>query len=433
MLHAVEDVFELVEIDERALELAEVHLAHLRDARDVAREPRHQRAAVGARLVEEPAIRAIARAIAQHHAAAGGERRADDLARFALAARFAGLRIDDLDEREVRVDVIAGGARVLGEGALDPCELRLGEAVGGDYVDALRAELSREFAQFVTDSSRRFLAAEHDHLELRHPEPIGDRGLEDVIDEGGHADNHLRLDLAHEAQISLGAHRLAAAGIEDEDAELLARVMREPEGEVRRVGKHIQQPHLAFDTAQAHHARAGEPQIVDVVRGVEEGDGLRGAARRAREEQWPELVLESLRDRRTPVQQRARDAGEAAREHGAVGLQHELARGLGMFGCREKVALHRKGDAAQIVGRAQRFRIEPAIRKDAPVARGEGQHGPAQIRAKAGELPATQRAEVGGPRVLEMARCHGKGRALSDRRAGPRRPCARGRCSASDA
>src|SRR5207249_4299893 len=100
------------------------------------------------------------------------------------------------------------------------------------------------------------------------------------------------------------SHYLAAAGIEHEYAELLTRVVRDPEGKVRSEGKHIQHPHLTIRAAHAHDARAFDPQVPDVPCGIEEWHRLRAPARGARQEQRPELPVESFRHGGAPAKER---------------------------------------------------------------------------------------------------------------------------------
>ena len=44
--------------------------------------------------------------------------------------------------------------------------------------------------------------------------------LEHMVNEGGHADEHIGLDLLDEAKIPVGAHHFAATGAESEHAKL---------------------------------------------------------------------------------------------------------------------------------------------------------------------------------------------------------------------
>ena len=63
------------------------------------------------------------------------------------------------------------------------------------------------------------------------------RGLmHHVIHERRNADQHVRLKSPEEPYIALGAHHLAAARAEHHDARSRARVMRQPERQMRREG-----------------------------------------------------------------------------------------------------------------------------------------------------------------------------------------------------
>ena len=143
----------------------------------------------------------------------------------------------------------------------------------------------------------RLFAAEHELAQVRQLHAFLHRLGQHVVEKGRHADQHLRLDLADEPQIALRAHDLAAAGAEHEDAELRARIVRDPEGEVRREGEEIHHAHLALGPADAHHARAGELQVFDIVRAVEKRHRLGRAPGGAGHQQRPVLALEALRHR----------------------------------------------------------------------------------------------------------------------------------------
>ena len=397
VLGVVEDVLEVVEIDERALELVDVEFADFGVAGDFTDQPGDTQPAVGAGLVEKAAVDAVAGAVAQDHGAARVERGEDDLAGLALAAQFAGLGIYDLDERAVRVDVVARRAGVFVEGALGPRELGLGEAVGADDVDLFRAELSGEVAEFPAHSGGRFLAAEDDFFQVRQREALGHGLRQQMIDKGRHADEDVGFDLFDEAQIAVGAHRFPAARADDEGAEFRAAVVRDPEREVRREWEHVQHAHLALSAADFIEPRAAELEIPDVVRGVEEGDGLGAAARGAGEEQRAELALEALGDCGAAMQQGFGDGGKAPGEHGFVRHEDKVAHRIGAFLAGEEIEFRGERDAREIGRGAQHRGVDALFRKQASVVRGEGQHGVAQVGAQACELPVTQRLRVLGP------------------------------------
>ena len=108
VLGVVEDMLEVVEIHERALEFIELKVADIRSARNFSHQPWHPAPAVGAGFEAQAAVDAIAGSIAQNHTAARRERGEYNLARFIFAHRLARLRIDNFNQRQVRMDVISG-------------------------------------------------------------------------------------------------------------------------------------------------------------------------------------------------------------------------------------------------------------------------------------------------------------------------------------
>jgi hypothetical protein len=216
-----------------------------------------------------------------------------------------------------------------------------------------------------------------------------------VIQKCRHADEHVGLDLADEAQVAVGAHRFPAAGAEHEAAKLRAAVVCDPECEMRREWKQIQHAHLALGATGFIDARATEFQIFHIVRGVKERDRIGAAARGAREQQWPKLALEALRDRRFPAQQRAHDCRGTPGQDSAIRLQRKVPDRIGAVRAGEEIALRGERDTAQVVGRAQLRRIESFASEERAVVRRKGQHGFAQVTAQPCELPVTLRARVG--------------------------------------
>ena len=185
VFHVVEHVLEVVEIHQGAFEFIDPQFAHVGAPGNLAHQPRHDPAAERARLVEEPAVDAVPRAVPEHHAAPGVERGEHDLARFAFPAGGARGGIDNLQERQVRVDVVSGGPGVLVKGALGPGEFGLGEPVGAEHVDLGGAELGGQGAQFAADPGGGFFPAEHDFFEAGQFESVTHGLGEHVVEERG--------------------------------------------------------------------------------------------------------------------------------------------------------------------------------------------------------------------------------------------------------
>src|SRR2546423_1113482 len=95
-------------------------------------------------FVGQAAIDKITSAIAQNDAAARVERSENDFAGRPWRENLAGLRINDFDEREIRIDVVAAGGLVVRERTFGPGLLGLGETVGGEDVHIGRAQLAGE-------------------------------------------------------------------------------------------------------------------------------------------------------------------------------------------------------------------------------------------------------------------------------------------------
>ena len=122
-----------------------------------------------------------------------------------------------------------------------------------------------------------------------------------MVDEGGHADDHLGFDFVDQAHIAVGAHGLAAAGAEAEGAEAEAGVVGLPEGEVRGVGEQVEVLPLRPGIANLHQALAGGTEDVEVVGAVEEWHRIGRATGGAGQEQRAELAGEVLRHRCPPA------------------------------------------------------------------------------------------------------------------------------------
>jgi hypothetical protein len=131
-------------------------------------------------------------------------------------------------------------------------------------------------------------------LQIRQLEAVIRKLGEDVIEEGRHANEHVRFDFADQPQIAIGAHDFAAAGTEHKDAESGARIMRNPKGRDAVRMERGSSSHFAVRVTNSHDARAGELQIRDVVSGVEEWHRCGRASRGARQKQRTKLALEAF-------------------------------------------------------------------------------------------------------------------------------------------
>ena len=349
----VEDVLELVEVHERAFDFVELDFLEGAAARNFPDKARQLAAAVRASRVSQTAVNVVARAVAQHHGPARIKWREHNLAGLAVRHWLAGLWIHDFHDPEVGIEMVAGRRLVHGHGAFGEGHLRLGEAVGRHHVELSRAEFEGEVAELEPHAVGHLLAAEHDAMEVFATHAFVRGLVQDVINKGRHADEHVRANLAEETKLALGAHDLAAAGAGGEYAEARAAVVREPERQVRRVREHIQQLVLASRAAHAEDALAGELEIREVVVRVEEGHRVGAAARGAGEKDGAELIFKTIRHGFAPMQQRAKNAGRPAGQHVAIRHEQEVAGLLRIIRGVEQVGLAREGQAAQVVKRAE--------------------------------------------------------------------------------
>src|SRR5687767_822901 len=100
-------MLQVIEVDECSLELFEMQVAHLAAAGDFAHQTRDFAATERARLIKEAAVGDISSAVTNDDAASSVQWRDDDLTRFTFASRFARFGINDLHQREIRMNVVS--------------------------------------------------------------------------------------------------------------------------------------------------------------------------------------------------------------------------------------------------------------------------------------------------------------------------------------
>src|SRR5882762_7731726 len=98
-----------------------------------------------------------------------------------------------------------------------------------------------EIAKLAADALGDFFPAQDQLAQMVAADSILHRLLENMVDEGGHADENVGLDFLDQAQIAFGAQHLATARAETKQAESRRSIMHSPEGQVARVGKHVQE------------------------------------------------------------------------------------------------------------------------------------------------------------------------------------------------
>ena len=137
------------------------------------------------------------------------------------------------------------------------------------------AKQGGQIQQPGTQAVGHLFAAQHKQLQTGPLPASLIRLAQHMVDEGGHADEDVRLDLLYEVDVSLSAECLAAAGAQHEGAEAQPGMMRQPEGQMRRIGEEIHVPVLFLRTACEHQTDAADVQIVQIVLGIEKRHGVR--------------------------------------------------------------------------------------------------------------------------------------------------------------
>ena len=215
-----------------------------------AADPR-RRPAAAARLEDDGGD--VARAVAKQRHRLLAERREDELALCALVERRAGLRIDDLDEEVVLVDVEAVALlEALGRDA--------GAAHLGESVEVDRSESRQRTLDLLAQPLGPGLAAEQAELELqgRRIDPGVLHGLRDHQRVRGRRDEHLSAEVVEEHRLP---SREAAGGRNDRRADPLGPLMEavaagEEPVRVRVVHEHSG-PNAGERHAPRHQLRPG--------------------------------------------------------------------------------------------------------------------------------------------------------------------------------
>lgn len=151
-------------------------------------------------------------------------------------------------------------------------------------------------------------------LEVFPARSCGGAFLEEVVEEGGHGDDRVGIDLVDDADVALGADGFPAAGGEHEGVVRGAGVVRLPEGEVGRERECVHVFVGAIRLAELHEPPPALLKAGDVIRGVEERNRRGGTAGGAGEEDGAEFLFERCL--------RVRRAGGDGSEEGAPFLFH---------------------------------------------------------------------------------------------------------------
>src|SRR5207244_1927452 len=98
------------------------------------------------------------------------------------------------------------------------------------------------------------------------------RLMQNVIEKRRHPHDRLRLQLAEQTNLAVGAKNFSAAAAHDKVVELHSAVMPEPKSKMRRVRKRVQQTEVATRLANLVDAAATTREVGEVVLRVEKGD-----------------------------------------------------------------------------------------------------------------------------------------------------------------
>src|SRR6185437_1452169 len=169
--------------------------------------------AMRARLVNETAIDQITRPITQYHAAARIERRKNNFAAFAGRHDRAGFRVDDFNDSQIGIKLITGLFAVRAR-AFGPRHFRLGETVGGDDIYGFGPQFTSQPRESAAGAGRHFFAAQNDSAKIGAFHAFLYGLLQHMVEKRRHADEHMRLQLADEAQLAIRAEHFAAAAAE---------------------------------------------------------------------------------------------------------------------------------------------------------------------------------------------------------------------------
>ena len=177
-----------------------------------------------------------------------------------------------------------------------------------------------------------------------------------MINKRGHADQHIRLQLLQIPNCSLGPHHLPTAGAQGHDAAGRARIMRQPERQVRREREHVQHLEIMLPAANLRHPPRGGLQIRDVLLRKEEGRRLRAAASREGHKNRAKLRFKLLLHPFLAVHQRVHHHLGPARQHPGIGRQDEIPKLLRLLRRRHQVRFHSGRNTSDPILHPQRFR-----------------------------------------------------------------------------
>src|SRR5882724_3644434 len=263
VLRIVQHVFEDVEINQRSFDFIEPHGFDFRYAGNISDQARNVAMTMWTGFVNQTAINQIAGAITQHDASARIERGENDFTGRAGRLNRAGFWIDNFNDSEIGIKMIAG-LLIERARALRPRHFGFGEAIRGDDIDRFRAQRGGEPGQFAARAGRHFFAAQNDSAKVGALDAFVHGLLQDVIQEGRHADDYLRLQLADETQLAIRAEDFPAAAAKHKIREFHAAVVSEPKSQVRRVRERIQQPKIRLGVADFKNAFASQREVGQV-------------------------------------------------------------------------------------------------------------------------------------------------------------------------
>lgn len=157
-----------------------------------------------------------------------------------------------------------------------------------------------------------------------------------------------------------------------------------PEGEVGSVGEEIDVAEVALAAADFHDAATSGVEVMEVVLGVKEGNGVRGAAGGAGEEDGAELILRASFGSGAAMKESLENQGGFMAECGFVGDKDKVALLLTGHG---EVGFAGERDASPVVPSGEVFRVDVVLAEQAAIMGTEGEDAGAQVVAEAAELP----------------------------------------------
>ena len=275
--------------------------------------------------------------------------------------------------------MVSAGRLLKPAGAFPPGHLRLGETVGCDDVDLSGAEFAGEVGQLAPDALGNLFTTQNDAPQILATKPFF-RSLEQyVINEGRHANEHVRFDFPDQPEIPVGPHHFAATCAGDKNAKRGPAEVRLPESEVWRVRKHVQDSHFTLRAANFEEPSAREGQIHQIVLCKQEWNRVRRTPRGAGHENGPKLGLKTLSHFVSTVQQRAQNRRCPSREDLLVGNQHEITRALRISRRIEQVGFGSERQPLQIVERPDNTGCDSVLLEPFAIMRRKRQDDPAQI------------------------------------------------------